>query len=285
MPMDFDTLMELSKITLQINKDSVLIEQKLIHNHNTDIENTSNRNSYTVQLGDSRLILFNKKNSNYSEEKQQKFFEQLMGLDSSRSELRGGFQPAPVNMETFGRRLSQEYREYQEQYNTLPFSKRFDTTNYDPVRFKVLSQDLHAKREVYHKKTVDETRSAFQAEREGIIKDAQRIPKPYCNLVDLDFAISGTFPYTHLDFKHPVGSAILKKQNSPFTLEEMAYNMGESILKQKERFCGLEHGSETRENTLHIVDLCYVPKNEKQIVIEFCIKAAGSSDGINFLNT
>jgi len=63
------------------------------------------------------------------------------------------------------------------------------------------------------------------------------------------------------------------------------YNMGESILKQKERFCGLEHGPETRENTLHIVDLCYVSKNEKQIVIEFCIRAAGSSDGIKFLNT
>ena len=67
------------------------------------------------------------------------------------------------------------------------------------------------KRKVYHKKTVDETRSAIQAEIEGIIKDAQRIPKPYCNLVDLDFAISGPFLYTHLDFKHPVGSAILSK--------------------------------------------------------------------------
>ena len=88
-----------------------------------------------------------------------------------------------------------------------------------------------------------------------------------------------------MDFKHPVGSAILRKQNSPFTLEESAYNMGKSILKQKKRFCGLEHGSKTHENTLHIVDLCYVPTDEKQIVIEFCIKGAGSSDGIKFLNT
>lgn len=88
-----------------------------------------------------------------------------------------------------------------------------------------------------------------------------------------------------MDFKHPVGSAVLKKQNSPFTLEEMAYNIGESILKQKERFCGLEQGPKSRENVLHIVDLCYVPKNEKQIVIEFCIKAAASSDEIKFLNT
>jgi hypothetical protein len=188
-------------------------------------------------------------------------------------------------MDTLGRRLSQEYKEYQDQYNSPPISDRFDTKDYDSARFMQLSQDPHAKRKVYHKKTVDETRSAIQSEIEGIIKDAQRIPKPYCNLVDLDFAISGPFPYTHLDFKHPVGSVVLKKQNSPFTLEEMAYNIGESILKQKKRFCGLKQGPKSRENVLHIVDLCYVPKNEKQIVIEFCIKAAGSSDGIKFLNT
>ena len=256
MPIDFNTLVELSKITSQIDENSVLIEQKLIHNNNTDIKNTSNRNSYTVQLGDSTLILSNKNNSKYSKEDNKKLFEQLMGFDSSTSKLRAGFQPAPFNMDTLGRRLSQEYKEYQQKFNSPPLSKGFDTTNYNQVRFQLLSQDPRAKVVVYHKKTVDETRSAIQAESEGIIKDAQRIPKPYCNLVDLDFAISGPFPYTHLDFKHPVGSAILKKQNSPFTLEEMAYNMGESILKQKERFCGLEHGPETRENTLHIVDLC-----------------------------
>ena len=283
--MDLNILIELSKITSHMVESSAVVEEKLINNNNTDLGNTSNRNSYTVQLGDSRLILGNKKISNHSQEERQKFFDQLMGFDSSTSELRAGFQPATFNMDTLGRQLSQEYNEYQQVYNEPPLSKRFDTTNYDPVRFQLLSQDPNAKRKVYHKKTVDETRSAIQAEIEGVIKDAQRIPKPYCHRVDLDFVISGPFPYTHLDFKHPVGSAILKKQNSPFTLEEMAYNMGESILKQKERFCGLEHGPETRDNTLHIVDLCYVSKKEKEIVIEFCIKGAGSSDGIKFLNT
>ena len=208
-----------------------------------------------------------------------------MGFDSSDFELpgRGGF--APVNMDTLGRHLSQEYKKYQEQYNTPPLSKRFDTINYDPVRFQLLSQDPHAKKEVYHKKTVDETRSAIHAESEGIIKDAQRIPKPYCQLVDLDFFISGPEPFTHLDMKHPVGSSILKKQGQNKTLREMAYDLGESISDQKKRFCALEQGPETRENTLHIVDLCYVPTDEKQIVKEFCLKGAGSSKGILFLNT
>ena len=285
MGIDLNILIELSKMTSQIDENSVLIEQKLIHNNNRDIKNTSNGNSYTVQLGDSRLILFNKKNSKHSQEERQKFFEQLMGLDSSTSELRAGFQPAPFNMDTLGRRLSQEYKEYQQVYNEPPLSKRFDTRNYDPVRFQVLSQDPHAKRKVYHKKTVDETRSAIQSEIEGIIKDVQRIPKPYCNLIDLDFAISGPFPYTHLDFKHPVGSAILKKQNQTSTLRQASYKLGVTISEQKERFCGLEQGPKSRKNVLHIVDLCYVPAHEKEIVKELCLKGAGSSEGILFLNT
>ena len=58
-----------------------------------------------------------------------------------------------------------------------------------------------------------------------------------------------------MDVKHPVGSEILRKQNSPDTLKERVYNMGKSIVKQKERFCGLEQGPESSENVLHIVDL------------------------------
>jgi hypothetical protein len=58
--------------------------------------------------------------------------------------------------------------------------------------------------------------------------------------------------------KHPVGSDILGKQNSPDTLKEIAYNMGKSIVKQKEKFCGLEHGPKSSKNVLHIVDLSIV---------------------------
>lgn len=285
MGMDLNILIELSKLTSQIDENSVLIEQKLIHNNNRDIKNTSNRNSYTVQLGDSRLILFNKKNSRHSQEERQKFFEQLMGLYSSTSELRAGFQPAPLNMDTLGRRLSQEDKEYQQVYNSPPLSKGFDTTNYDPVRFQLLSQDPHAKVEVYHKKTVDEARSAVQAEILGFINGVNRLPKPYCQSVDLDFVISGPSPFTHMDIKHPVGSAILKKQKQNVTLRQASSDLGKTISRQKKYFCGLEQGPKNRKNVLHIVDLCYVPAHEKEIVKEFCIRGAGSSEGILFLNT
>ena len=44
----------------------------------------------------------------------------------------------------------------------------------------------------------------------------QRIEQPICNDLDLDFQIDGPGPYTHMDVKHPVGSEILLKQNSPW---------------------------------------------------------------------
>ena len=87
------------------------------------------------------------------------------------------------------------------------------------------------------------------------------------------------------DPKHPVGSTILKKQGQNKTLREMAYDLGEAISDQKKRFCGLEQGPRSKKNVLHIVDLCYVPTDEKQIVKELCLKGAGSSKGILFLNT
>ena len=130
-----------------------------------------------------------------------------------------------------------------------------------------------------------EARSALQAEIMGIIEDVERIPQPYCKSVDLDFRISGPAPYSHLDMKHPIGSLILKKQNSPYTLQESSLNLGKSIIKQKKRFCGLEQGPISSRNVLHIVDLCYVPKNQKEIVRDLCIKGAGSPEGILFINT
>jgi len=60
--------------------------------------------------------------------------------------------------------------------------------------------------------------------------------------------------------------------------------MGRSIIKQKQRFCGLDSGPATSKNVLHIVDLCYVPKNEKEIVKDFCIQGAESPEGILFIN-
>ena len=187
-------------------------------------------------------------------------------------------------METMSRRLSQEYKDYQQKFNSPPLSQRFDTKQYDQERFKGLAKDPKANQEVFHKTTVDETRTAIHAEMEGIVENPRRIEQPISKSLDLDFKVDGPAPYTHMDAKHPVGSEILLKQNSPYTLQEMAHNMGKSIRKQKERFCGLEQGPKSSENVLHIVDLAYIPSHEKEIVKEYCLKGAGSSEGIQFLN-
>jgi hypothetical protein len=67
----------------------------------------------------------------------------------------------------------------------------------------------------------------------------------------------------------------------------MAYGMVKKIVRQKTRFVGLEDGPVSAENVGHIVDLCYVPKNEKSIVKQNILKGArdtGSDSGIIFLN-
>lgn len=188
------------------------------------------------------------------------------------------------SMETMSKRLSPEYTEYQQKFNSPTLSQRFDTKQYDQERFKELAKDPKANKEVFHKTTVDEARTAIHAEIEGLVEKSQRIEQPICKSVDLDFKVDGPAPYTHMDVKHPVGSEILRKQNSPYTLQEMANKMGKRIVDQKEKFCELEQGPKSSENVLHIVDLAYVPSHEKEIVKEYCLKGAGSSEGIKFLN-
>ena len=63
----------------------------------------------------------------------------------------------------------------------------------------------------------------------------------------------------------------------------MAFDLEESIFEQKRRFCGLEQGPRCTRNILHIVDLYYVPKNEKEMVKDLCLKRAGSLEG-NFIH-
>ena len=67
----------------------------------------------------------------------------------------------------------------------------------------------------------------------------------------------------------------------------MAYKIGQNIVNQKHRFIGLENGLVSSENFGHIVDLCYVPGNEKAIVRQTILQGArnkGSDTGIVFLN-
>lgn len=191
------------------------------------------------------------------------------------------------SMERLSQTLSQEYTEYQQKFNSPPVSKRFDTKNYDQEKFKELSKDPNAKQTVFQKTTVDEARSALHAKMEGHIENPQRLNQSFSKSVDLDFKVDGPYPFTHVDIKHPVGSEILQKQNSPMDLETMAYKMGGKLVDQKNRFCNLEQGPKTSENVLHIVDLAYVPSHEKEIIKEYCLKGAedaGGSEGILFLN-
>ena len=192
------------------------------------------------------------------------------------------------SMEELSQTLSQEYSNYQQDFNSPPLSERFDTTNYDQEKFLELGADPNAKKKtVFHKTTVDEARSALHAEMEGHIENPQRLDQSFTKSVDLDFKVDGPYPFTHVDIKHPVGSEILQKQNNPMDLETMAYKMGGKLVDQKNRFCNLEQGPKTSENVLHIVDLAYVPSHEKEIIKEYCLKGAedaGGSEGILFLN-
>lgn len=200
-------------------------------------------------------------NQLYRFEKTKKLYDEICGtsepLGSSKNySPRGGLTPITINMDTLGRHLSQEYKEYHDQSNSPPISDRFDTKDYDSARFMQLSQDPHAKVEVYHKKTVDEARSAIQAEILEFINGVNRLPKPYCQSVDLDFVISGPSPFTYMDIKHLVGSAILKKQKQNVTLRQASSDLGKTISRQKKYFCRLEQGPKSHKNVLHIVDLC-----------------------------
>jgi hypothetical protein len=65
---------------------------------------------------------------------------------------------------------------------------------------------------------------------------------------NLDFKVDGPASYTHMDAKHPVGSEILRKQNRNIDIKTMAYDMGERIVDQKEKFCGLEQDPKSSEN-------------------------------------
>jgi len=103
----------------------------------------------------------------------------------------------------------------------------------------------------------------------------QRIKQPICKSINLDFKVDGSGFFTHLESQHFVASEILRKQNQTIAIKIMAYEMGGTIVRQKERFCGLQQGPERSENVLHIVDLRYIsPLEKKDIVKEYYLKGA-----------
>ena len=117
--------------------------------------------------------------------------------------------------------------------------------------------------------------------------DADRSNTGKALYLDLDFIDPTNEKYSHFYIKIPVGSEVLRRQNQPISLEEMAYNMGKKIIFQKHRFIGFKNGPARSEKVGHIVDLKYIPAHEKSIVKENILQGArdnGSDEGIMFLN-
>ena len=92
--------------------------------------------------------------------------------------------------------------------------------------------------------------------------------------MDIDLKVKGPSPWTHADVKQPVGSEALRKQGQTISVEEMAQTMGKKIVAQKHRFVGLENGPVSSKNVCHVVDLCYVPLDEKLIVKQNVLQGA-----------
>lgn len=169
-------------------------------------------------------------------------------------------------MEIMANSLSPEYSEFQKKHNQQSLTNRFDTNKCSAKKFKDLAQDSRSNIVKYDRVSIDEARAVIQAELQNVVIQPTRASKLEARRVDLDYKVKGPGLLTHVDIKYPVGSKILKKQGQTVTVEDMAYKMGQKIVQQKHRFVGLENGPVSHQNVGHIVDLCYVPNNEKTIV-------------------
>jgi hypothetical protein len=190
------------------------------------------------------------------------------------------------SIESMANNLSPKYQEFQNKYD-LHLLPRFQTNECSIEKFKNLARDPRSNIPMYNRVSIDEARTAVQAELQNIIIEPSRPNKLEARLVDLDYKVRGPGLLTHVDIKQPVGTKTLKKQNQTITVEEMAYKIGQNIFDQKQKFIGLKNGPVTSQNVGHIVDLCYVPKNEKAIVKKNVLSGAkdqGSDSGIIFVN-
>lgn len=191
------------------------------------------------------------------------------------------------SMDTMANSLSPEYSEFQSKYYPESSPKRFDTNKCSAEKFEKLARDTSANDVKYDRVSIDEARAVVQAEVQNVVIEPTRANTLEARHLDLDYKVKGPYPLTHVDIKHPVGSETLLKQGQTISVEDMAYKMGQKIIKQKHRFVGLDDGPVSVENVGHIVDLCYVPNNEKAIVKQNLLKGArdmSSDAGIIFLN-
>ena len=192
------------------------------------------------------------------------------------------------SMDEMSDSLCPEHSEYQSKYYPESEPKRFDTHECSAKKFKELANDPRANYDKYDRASVDEARAIVQAELDSQVIEPTRPDMETARRVDLDFKVQGPAPYTHVDVKNPVGSDILQKQGQTRTVEEMAYEIGQKIAKQKQTFVGEEGGPASPENVGHMVDLCYVQAHEKPLVKRTILQGArdtaGSDAGILFIN-
>jgi hypothetical protein len=179
--------------------------------------------------------------------------------------------------------LSPEYSKFQNKYYSKSLPKRFDTNQCSVRKFKELAKDPRVNGVKYDRVSIDEARAIVQAKLENLVIEPTRPDMLTARHVDLDYEVLGLAPFTHFDVKNPVGSEVLIKQGQTISLEDMAYKIGQNIVDQKHRFVGLENGPASSENVGHIVDLCYLPGNEKAIVRQTILQGARDKGRI-FLN-
>jgi hypothetical protein len=189
------------------------------------------------------------------------------------------------SIEKISLELSTDYAEFQEDFYSPSLGKRFNTDRCSPEKFKRLARNPQTQK--YNRTSIDEARAVVQAEMENLVVKPIRPDKITSIKMNLDYQVAGPGSYTHVDIKNPVGSDILTKQGQSVSVSQMSYKIGTKIVRQKARFIGQKNGPLSSENVCHIVDLCYVPKNEKPIVIKNILKGAsdaGTDAGIFFIN-
>nr|UHY40958.1 hypothetical protein [Thalassionema frauenfeldii] len=192
-----------------------------------------------------------------------------------------------LSMDELCKVISPEHTKFRNKYFDDISFKRFDTKEYSIKEFKQLATDPTKNTTNFKRREIDEARAIIQAKLENLIVEPTRPTFEKAKSVNLDFEIKGPAPYKYCDVKHPVGSHILKRQGQSIDIEQMSYDIGKNIVKQKSRFIGKDGGPESPKDVCHLVDMCYVPDNEKSIVRQNILKGAldsGSNDGIKFIN-
>ena len=141
------------------------------------------------------------------------------------------------------------------------------------------------------RKSVTEAVGALEGESLGMYTNLRRVENPN---VDLDFQIDSKDGYRFLDPKTMIDFNSLKEQGKDITYfpshEQVAYNMGAEIPKQKRRFLNKPGGPspQSPDEVLHLINFDKIRNpSEKPGLINAVLQGAednGSALHINFIN-